>query len=192
MDIYLIRHTEVSVGRRVCYGQADVELAGNYHEQRERLCALLPGEPAAVFASPLSRCRQLAEAIHPTVQFDNRLKEFNFGDWEMLEWSAIPPEFLDPWMADFVNQRVPNGETFQELFDRVAAFWHDTILPLSTGAPDSTAPVYVVTHGGVIRALLCLFLELSLRNAYRIHLDYGSVTKLITNGSTYTIQYINR
>ncbi|GAA4413808.1 alpha-ribazole phosphatase [Nibrella viscosa] len=192
MDIYLIRHTEVTVGRRICYGQADVELAANYPQQRDRLSALLPGKPVAVFSSPLSRCRHLAEALHPDIRFDDRLKEFNFGDWEMQAWSAIPSHLLDPWMADFVNHRVPNGETFQELFDRVAAFWHDTILPLTTGEPDSAAPVYVVTHGGVIRALLCLFLELSLRNAYRIHLDYGSVTKLIANGSTYTIQYINR
>lgn len=202
MDIYLIRHTEVAVGRSVSYGQSDVELATNYIEQRDRIITLLPSEtdpsaqPTYLFSSPLNRCRLLANDLAKssavdlqTVQFDERLKELNFGEWEMTPWTDIPRSSLDPWMADFVNVGPPNGETFQNLFDRVGDFWTEKIIPL---AVQNAGPAYVVTHGGVIRALLCLFLDLSLQNAYRIHLDYGSLTKLITNGKHYTIQYVNR
>ena len=223
MNIYFIRHTEVAVGRSVAYGQSDVDLADNYTEQFDRLLAHLSEDPAwtnprAIFSSPLSRCRRLADDLTavlstrnpietdslslrpfaPTtvdadnlvVQFDNRLKEFHFGDWEMVPWADIGRDALDPWMADFVNVPTPNGESFQNVFDRVGAFWREQILPLteqSTGQP-----VFIVSHGGVIRALLCLFLDLSLQNAYRINLDYGAVTKLTLTGSSYTIQYINR
>jgi len=93
-------------------------------------------------------------------------------------------------MADFVNVPTPNGETFRAVFDRVSAFWHEQILPLANQPHGK--PVFVVSHGGVIRALLCLFLDLSLQNAYRINLNYGSVTKLTLTESSYTIQYINR
>jgi len=197
MDIYLIRHTEVAVGRTVSYGQSDVELATNYTEQRDRILTQLPTDaPANLFSSPLNRCRLLAndlatsaEVDLTSVQFDDRLKELNFGDWEMTPWADIPRSTLDPWMADFVNVGPPGGETFRELFDRVGAFWQEKISPL---VAQNRGPVYIITHGGVIRSLLCLFLDLSLQNAYRIHLDYGSLNKLSTDGQYYTIQYVNR
>ncbi len=126
MDVYLIRHTEVAVGRSMAYGQSDVDLADTYSEQLERLQAHLPDDPYAIFSSPLSRCRRLAEdlalalaagsqievapgqtavvdAHPPLVQFDNRLLEFHFGDWEMVPWADIGRPLLDAWMADFVN-----------------------------------------------------------------------------------------
>ncbi|MDB5240750.1 MAG: phosphoglycerate mutase [Spirosoma sp.] len=213
MDIYLIRHTEVAVGRSMAYGQSDVSLADNYSEQLARLQAHLPNDPYAIFSSPLSRCRRLADdlsvglaagsqieiapgqmavvdAHRPVVQFDNRLIEFNFGDWEMVPWSEISRTALDAWMADFVTVPTPNGENFQDVFNRIEAFWSDKILPLANQS--NGQPLFIVSHGGVIRALLCLFLGLSLQNAYRINLDYGAVTKLTLTGSSYTIQYINR
>lgn len=218
MDIYLIRHTEVSVGRSVAYGQTDVELADTYDEQRDRLRAHLPQDvgwlaPAAIFSSPLTRCRRLAhdlaealavgsqietapgqtavvDAQQPVVQYDDRLKEYHFGDWEMKPWADIGRDVLDTWMADFVNVRTPNGENFNDVFTRVGAFWQEQIVPLAE--THSGRPVFIISHGGVIRALLCLFLDLSLQNAYRINLDYGAVTKLTLTGSSYTIQYINR
>ncbi len=213
MDVYLIRHTEVSVGRRVAYGQTDVDLADVYEEQRDKLLLHLPVDPMAIFSSPLSRCKRLAtdlatalsvgsrietapgqtnviDAHQPVVQYDDRLKEFHFGDWEMKPWADIDRAELDPWMADFVNVRTPNGENFSDLFGRVSSFWQEQILPLAD-QPTSQS-VCIVSHGGVIRALLCLFLDLSLQNAYRINLDYGAVTKLTLTGSSYTIQYINR
>lgn len=213
MDIYLIRHTEVAVGRSVAYGQSNVELAPNYEEQRDKLRVNLPEDPSAIFSSPLNRCRQLAEDLaialgtgsqietapgqtsvvdshRPVLQFDDRLKEFHFGDWEMVPWADISRDALDPWMADFVHVPTPNGENFQNVFDRVEAFWREKIVPLAERAHGQ--PVFIVSHGGVIRALLCLFLDLSLRNAYRLNLDYGAVTKLTFTGSSYTIQYINR
>ncbi len=218
MDIYLVRHTEVTVGRTVAYGQTDVALADTYDEQRDRLRAHLTADPAwtrpaALFSSPLSRCRRLAEdlahelaagspietapgqttvveAPQPRVQLDDRLKEFSFGDWEMKPWADIGQPALDAWMVDFVGIRTPNGENFGDVFARIQTFWQEEILPLAQGEPGG--PIVIVSHGGVIRALLCLFLDVPLRNAYRFNLDYGAVSKLTLTGSSYTIQYINR
>lgn len=202
MDIYLIRHTEVAVERGVFYGHSDVGLATNYAEQRDRLKRLLPSQPAHIFASPLSRCRQLAEDLaldaSLTVQFDDRLKELNYGDWEMLTSQSIPPDRFGPWLADYANIRPPNGENFQDLGQRVNAFWQEQIIPLLSSPGRERAdraasdPLFIVAHGGVIRVWLSLFLEFPLSNAYRIHLDYGSVTKITTTGVRHTIQYVNQ
>jgi alpha-ribazole phosphatase len=203
MTIYLIRHTEVAVERGVAYGQTDVALANTYEEQRDHLLRHLPRNPVAVFSSPLSRCQQLAEDLAKTlagsqtddaqpalVQYDDRLKEYFFGDWEMMTWDAIGREKLDPWMADFVSIATPNGESFTDLATRVRAFWEEEIRPL--GENQAGQSVLVVSHGGVIRALLCILLELPLQNAYRLNLDYGAVTKLTLAGNACTVQYVNR
>ncbi|WP_041257844.1 alpha-ribazole phosphatase [Fibrella aestuarina] len=198
MTIYLIRHTEVAVGRSICYGGSDVALADNYAEQLAHIQTNLATPPNVIWASPLSRCRQLAQDLALAsevadvveVNFDDRLREYHFGDWEMLPWSDIPRDALDQWMSDFVQLAPPNGETFQALADRVGAFWQEKIEPMVEKHPNGT--IYVVSHGGVIRTLLCLFLDLSLRNAYRLNLDYGAVCKLTLTGSTYQIGYINR
>ncbi len=193
MTIYLIRHTEVAVGRSVCYGGSDVDLADNYPDQLARIQTNLLAPPDLTWSSPLNRCRKLAQDLAPAdagIQFDDRLREYHFGDWEMLPWANIPREALDGWMADFVTIAPPGGESFQALADRVGAFWHEQILPLA--AHDGPKTVYVVAHGGVIRTLLCLFLDLSLRNAYRLNLDYAAVSKVVIQQGTYQVAYINR
>ncbi|MEZ0538708.1 alpha-ribazole phosphatase [Fibrella arboris] len=196
ITVYLIRHTEVAVDRAICYGGSDVALALNYARQLDKLATnLLEVTPDVVFSSPLSRCMRLAGDLTPNrsqedIHFDDRLREYHFGDWEMLPWSAIPREELDAWMADFVNLAPHKGDSFQQVFDRVRAFWNEMVLPLA--AEESPKTVYIVSHGGVIRALLCLFLELPLQNAYRLHLDYGAVSKLTVQNGAYTVAYINR
>ena len=194
MTIYLIRHTEVAVGKSVCYGGSDVQLADNYPEQLVLLKNHLPvSDPDVVFSSPLTRCRRLAEDLSVPkdyLRYDDRLREYNFGDWEMLPWNDIPRDALDVWMADFVNLAPHNGDSFRGVFDRVRSFWHEQVLPLAEAETPKT--VYVVGHGGVIRALLCLFLELPLQNAYRLQLDYGAVSKLTVQSGNYTVAYINR
>ncbi len=47
----------------------------------------------------------------------------NFGDWEIKNWNDIPPEQLNPWMEDFVNIRVSNGESFVELHEELVHFF---------------------------------------------------------------------
>jgi hypothetical protein len=37
-------------------------------------------------------------------------------------WDVIDPDELNPWMADFVTIRVPNGESFTDLHSRVVDF----------------------------------------------------------------------
>lgn len=199
MNIFLIRHTEVAVGRAICYGSSDVALAGNYPEQLDRLRQHLPVEtPALIISSPLTRCKILAEDLAAShaqpadaVLFDDRLREYHFGDWENQPWADLDRTTLDVWMADFVHNPPPNGENFLQVYERVGAFWQEQIVPLAARLIGHES-VYIVAHGGVIRALLCLFMEVPLQNAYRLSLDYGAVSKLTTNGQFYTIQFINR
>jgi alpha-ribazole phosphatase len=44
---------------------------------------------ATYYSSPLVRCKILASYLQSS-DFDSRLVEMNFGDWELQKWDDIP------------------------------------------------------------------------------------------------------
>jgi len=170
MEIYLIRHTAVQAPG-LCYGFSDVPLADTFAAEVTRLRPKLPPLPYRVFSSPAQRCRALAGAVATDIALEERLREMNFGDWENRLWVELPRSETEPWMADYVTLAPPNGETFGAVQQRAAAF----LAELATTAAE---PTLVFTHGGTIRALVCYCLEIPLRNAFQLQIDYASVTTI--------------
>ncbi|RTZ07469.1 alpha-ribazole phosphatase [Flavobacterium sp. GSP6] len=172
MEVYLVRHTETVCEKGICYGQADVALLEPYEQQFEAIKAQIPAE-SIVYSSPLNRCVELANFLSSTkIQMDSRLMEMNFGDWELKNWDSVPVIDFTPWMNDFVHVRVPNGESFTDLHDRVSDF-------LDNGLPKKTIkPIVIVTHAGVIRSILCKITKLPLRDAFQNKVNFGAVIKI--------------
>jgi len=176
MEIYLVRHTETVCEKGICYGQSDVEIREPYDLVFENILSQLPKE-AILYSSPLKRCVLLAKHIQENIQVDSitedsRLMEMHFGDWELQNWNDIPQELLNPWMEDFVNIRVPNGESFVDLNERVVDFFENEI------AKESDKPLIIVAHAGVIRSILCKINNLPLQEAFKSSLDFGAVVKI--------------
>lgn len=176
MEVYLVRHTETVCEKGICYGQSDVEIRTPYDVVFETILSQLPKE-AILYSSPLQRCIVLAKHIQENIQIetiieDSRLMEMNFGDWELKSWDDIPQEILNPWMTDFVNVRVPNGESFVDLNERVLDFLENEI------SKDIEKPLIIVAHAGVIRSILCKINNLPLQEAFTSKLDFGAVVKM--------------
>lgn len=172
MEIYLIRHTTPAVENNLCYGQADVPLSASFDYELRFLQKNIPKRFDAVFMSPSQRCRILAEKFG-TERYvrDERLLELNFGEWEMKKWNDIDPQALNNWMSDFVNCKIPGGESFTDLFQRASNFF-DEVLKKNY---EKTA---IITHAGVIRCFVAQILEIPLKSAFKIPVDYASITKL--------------
>ena len=176
MEIYLVRHTETICEKGICYGQSDVVLAEPFETVFENIFLQLPQE-AIIFSSPLIRCTILAKYIHKNIktisyQEDERLMEMNFGDWEMKTWDTISPEQLNPWMEDFVNVKVLNGESFVDLHKRVNEFLSEQL------SKQTSIPLIIVAHAGVIRSFLCHYSSLPLKDAFQNKVDFGEVIKI--------------
>jgi alpha-ribazole phosphatase len=176
MEIYLVRHTETICEKGICYGQSDVNIAEPFEEIFKNILLQLPQE-AIIFSSPLKRCATLAQYIQANIkaisyQEDHRLMEMNFGDWELKNWNDIPPEQLNPWMEDFVNIKVSNGESFIDLHDRTDDFLRNQI------SKEITEPIIIVAHAGIIRSILCHQSSLSLKEAFQNKVDFGQVIKI--------------
>jgi alpha-ribazole phosphatase len=177
MEIYLVRHTETVCEKGICYGQSDVGILNPYDIVFESIVKQLP-QDAVLYSSPLQRCVILAKYIQKNTNIDlviedSRLMEMNFGDWELQKWDAIAPEIINPWMEDFVNVRVPNGESFVDLNERVLNFLENEI------PKDSEKSIIIVAHAGVIRSVLCKINNTPLKDAFVNSVDYGEVIKVV-------------
>ena len=169
MKIYFVRHTAVGVPSGVCYGQSDVGLAETFLQEATAVREKLAGRPfGLVFTSPLTRCRRLADHCgFPDAQADIRLKELDFGDWEMQEWNKLD---MSVWETNWVNTPPPGGESFQEMYRRVASFLNELT------ASDHTDTL-IFTHGGVIRCAMAYFGKSTLEKSFDTVVDYGQVVE---------------
>ncbi|HEY4336491.1 MAG TPA: alpha-ribazole phosphatase [Puia sp.] len=174
-DIYLIRHTTPAVAKGVCYGQTDLDVTAGFEEEVAAIRECLPASFAAVYSSPLRRCSMLAERLFPDrpVLLRPSLMEIHCGEWEMRTWDELPREEIDPWMADFVNIRIPGGESYIDLHTRVSGCWEE----ITAAAADQ--PVAIVAHGGVIRSILAGITATPLIDSFKVFaLHYGCVIRL--------------
>lgn len=168
--LVVIRHPKPEVAAGLCYGQLDLPLAEEFSSPRSSaLRATLSSlalRDSRIYASPSQRCRLPAEALSfGPVCVDARLMEMHFGAWEGRAWESIDRAETDPWIAALASARVPNGESFQDLTERVAAFLRD--LPMDRDA-------LVFSHAGVIRRLLCWQKNATLEEAFAIAVAYES------------------
>ena len=187
VEIYLIRHTTPDIAPGICYGQSDIPVKTSFSGEVARMRMLLPGQLDAVYTSPLIRCLALAQELSPEPQRDERLMEMHFGDWEMKKWEEISLQEMDPWMKNFVEVKAPGGENFSMLAARAGVF-------LDECTSQTHSRVAVVTHAGVIRALLAKILGMPLQNAFKLPVHYASVTRLNLNNDTCftSLDFLNR
>jgi len=173
MPVYLIRHTTPDTPKGTCYGITDMEIvedmfAGELNAIRDKLDGFLPDR---IYSSPLKRCVRLSRSLwdQHEIAFDERLKELNFGSWEMRKWDNIPFEEVDHWAQDYVNRSAPQGESYVELYKRVLDIFNE--IPRDKN-------IAIVTHGGVIRAIVSYILGMPLHKSFLLNLPYGAVVRL--------------
>jgi alpha-ribazole phosphatase len=145
MQLYLIRHTTPDVPKGTCYGWTDVPVKSNFPEEAHTTSMALKGITFdAIYSSPLTRARRLAEACgYSSPIIDERLKEMNMGDWEMQRYDDITDPYLQEWYSDYLHLPTPHGESFPQLYQRVKSFL-DEVRQL----PHRRIAVFC--HGGVI------------------------------------------
>jgi alpha-ribazole phosphatase len=173
MDIYLTRHSVVYNPNKLCYGQSEIPLEENFTADFDWIKDHLNLTGDTIFySSPFRRCTKLANYLSDDdYKTDNRITELNFGDWEMKPWNEIPEKELNPWMEDFVNHRMKNGENFNDLYDRSVQFYKEI-------TNSKASNVVILTHAGVIRSIASYVLDFPLEKAFNLQIDYSSISKL--------------
>jgi broad specificity phosphatase PhoE len=162
---YFVRHgeTEWNLEGRVC-GRTDVYLSDTGRRQAWLLARRLKSIPFEVmYSSPLRRALDTAHLIgkatgkDPVV--DPRLTELNYGTWEGKLFEEIcreNPVLYHAWVADPGRIAPPQGESGEQLIERVAPFLADLAVRHPRGN------VLVVCHKTLCRLLACYILGVPL------------------------------
>lgn len=177
MQLTFIRHTSVAVEPGVCYGNSDVAPASSFLSEAASVREKLGDRHFdAVFCSPLSRCRMLASACgHNSPILDDRLKEMNFGEWEMKRYEEIEDPRLQEWYADYLNVAPTGGESSMQQRARLESFLAD-LKKLSVNQGLATEQnIGIFTHGGIMIHALVLLHGMSYEEAFRRQPPYGAI-----------------
>lgn len=164
--IVLVRHGETALNsQHRLIGSTDVSLSRAGRLRLKTTATNLLTYPAErCLCSPMSRCTQTAGALFPKshlpIEILPDLREINFGSWETLtfdEISKMPGNDYDGWAKFRLSFQFPGGERLGEFVSRMKR-----VAMTISSAPEET--IVVITHGGVVRMLTCLFLGLPPRN----------------------------
>ena len=148
--VLLVRHAPVQVAQGVCYGRQDVALSPGWESIVSGLSVLAKGAVCQVlYSSPAQRCWQMAQRLAHSagmeLRVDHRLAELNFGKWEGVRWQDIDRALLDEWAQNPAGFAPPEGESGQDLYQRIQNFWHEV--------HQREENVCILSHGGPLRLL---------------------------------------
>jgi probable phosphoglycerate mutase len=159
-ELYFIRHGQTDWNAEGRYqgakdiplnaiGRGQADLNGRLLADLFRRSGRAPDE-FSWRASPLSRTRETMERVRgafdaglPEVAFDQRLVEISFGIYEgrlLAELASGEMAVAGDRDADFWFYRPPEGESYQDLSERIEAFGEGL-----------AGPTVIVSHGGILR-----------------------------------------
>ncbi|OYW76873.1 MAG: hypothetical protein B7Z37_06665 [Verrucomicrobia bacterium 12-59-8] len=180
MQIYLIRHGEVEEKYHKVFGgsRIDMGLSPQGLQQGEAVAAWLKDTKIdAVYASPMLRVQQTMSplvrqrGLQPEVM--QGLIEIDFGDWTGHRWDEVQSNFgmsAFDWMEIIENNGIKNGETIDTLKARVS----ECLLKIIHAHPHQQVAIYC--HGGIIRVIVALLLEMPLKHMAYFNIEYGSIS----------------
>jgi broad specificity phosphatase PhoE len=164
--VTVLRHGAVAGRAQVFRGALDDPLSAQGAAQMHATLARVPS-PAfdTVATSPLRRCHEFAAAyvaqhgvpLYVSAQFS----ELAFGDWEGL----TPAEAA-------AHHAPPGGESLAQLRARASQGWHEWL------GQDAGTNRLLVTHAGVMRALLMELFGFTAAQAFQVALPEAASLRI--------------
>ncbi|MEU2544661.1 bifunctional RNase H/acid phosphatase [Streptomyces roseolus] len=178
----LLRHGETALTPEKRFsgsGGSDPELSEAGRRQAAAVADALAarGTVQHIVSSPLTRCRQTAEAVAARLGLDvvieQGLRETDFGAWEGLTFAEVRaryPEDMDAWLASPTAAPTGGGESFASVTRRVAAA-RDRLAAAHAGRT-----VLVVSHVTPIKTLVRLALGAPPPSLFKFELSAASLS----------------
>ncbi len=141
-------------------------------------------------ASPLIRARESADIVAAglglPVETDPGLCEVDFGSWAGRCYDElIPTAAYQHYRADPLRNPPPAGETISVVQARGLVAVERALATADGGR------LLIVSHGDLIRSLLCHLLGLELRQYRRLRVDNGSISAADMRNGAVRVQYVN-
>jgi len=170
-----------------------MNLSARGRAQAKTLADFLRGkEITAIYASPMRRVQQtLAPFLKngaPAQTILPGLREVDFGDWTGYNWNEVREKFgVHPydWLDEIELGAVPNGENGVQFRVRVEA----CLFEILRCHPGETVAIF--SHGGVIRMILAILLDLPLPKTNSFEIEYTGVTQVVLHPELNEIELLN-
>ncbi|MBQ3107305.1 MAG: histidine phosphatase family protein [Firmicutes bacterium] len=217
MKFIFIRHPETMANvNRIIYGQTDSEYSPKGWADVPWVVKEMTGEKVDyIYTSPLKRASYLAGEVAKVVEWKDpsqaglreepRMMEMHFGIFEgktNQEARELYGEGYEAFWYDFNNFKVPGGETFDQVKERVEEFLKE-LLQEETAKRDPndlTKPedprtkeeriranskvVVIVAHSLAIRAALSFLLNIPLDDIWKVEAKPAGIVEI-----DYTFNY---
>ena len=192
--LLLVRHAEVEQRyHRIFGGKIDMNLSPRGHEQARILAKFLAARKIdAVYASPMKRVQQtiapfLSNGAPPQTIIKD-LHEVDFGGWTGLNWEQVSQKFnllTHDWLDHIERGVAPDGESGPQFRARV----EPCVRQIIKGHPGQTVAIFC--HGGVVRMILSILLEIPLPRTNMFEVEYASYTDLTLYPGHAEIELLN-
>jgi broad specificity phosphatase PhoE len=180
MQLYFIRHGEVEEKYHKVFGgsRIDMCLSPLGLKQGEAVAAWLKDVKLdGLYASPMLRVQQtlapLAKQHGMQPELMTGLREIDFGDWTGSRWDEVQKNFgvsAFDWLEIIESNGIANGEDIGGLKSRV----QECLLKIIHAHPHQKVAIFC--HGGIIRVMIALLLEVPLAHLAHFNIEYGSIS----------------
>lgn len=185
--LYFVRHGKVDANGFI--GHSDPPLNSEGIKDVEKLRPKVAEHDFdQIYSSRMRRCTETASLLGlEAPQIRNDLIEVNFGDWEQLTFEEIAresPELVDGWANRESDFAFPGGEAISAFHQRMKTLGKSLF-------SDPADSLLLITHGGVIRHLLCYYLGLSMFDYLKFEIETASLTHLHLHSNGATLNSLN-
>jgi len=177
-EILLIRHGETDHNKEMRFtGFTDIPLNSKGREQAVNLKDRFMSEGiTSIYSSDLKRASETAEIISGGYIFEmnTALREMNFGIFETLTYEELTRTCSDEftlWGSDRKNYRIPEGESYSEMAERVLAFLEKVLIT-------DADKIALISHSGCIRTILSFYLLGRVEDSWKFYIDNCTITRL--------------
>jgi broad specificity phosphatase PhoE len=172
-------------------GRTQVPLGADGIEQIKKIAPLIATlKLEAIYTSPLRRAVQTAKLVAAGTKLpicrSEGLNEIAFGEWTGRHFDdLIDDELYRRFIKSPAKTVLPGGETISDVQRRGLKVIHEAAQKVPGGR------FLFVSHGDVIRAILCHYMKLPLNEYRRLRVDNGSLSALQTDRRWAEIKYVN-
>lgn len=177
-EIVLVRHAESEANLSAAWqGRGNAALSVTGKEQVDALSARVASSSYdAVLSSPLTRAVETAAAFSDAPETVDDLIEVDLGRWEGVSFDVVAERDQPLLRAIYGGADEPFGGTGERLSEVAARVW--AVIDGLAERIGSDGRAVVVTHGGVIDAILSTLLPMVTRRPHRMAAN-ASMTHIV-------------
>ena len=191
--VILMRHGETAWNKQGrVMGRHPIELTDHGRAQVAATAQFaLTIKPDLIVTSPLVRARQSAEIMAEglggvEIIEEAAIAEVLYGRWEGMTYhELIDDEHYITYRKSPIEHPTPGGETIPE----VQARGVEAVMRTIDQHPGKR--ILFVSHGDIVRTILCHFLKVELKHFHRIRVDNAALSAIQIAGEFAEVKFLN-